>query len=88
MWVKLSEKGKNPSIPMKFSLGILQLGLGFLITLVGLQFVNEAAQVRFSHWYFSTCCTPLELSRQHRAVHGDQAIATGTLQERPWAHGS
>ena len=45
MWVKLSEKGKNPSIPMKFSLGILQLGLGFLITLVGLQFVNEAAQV-------------------------------------------
>lgn len=45
MWVKLSEVGKNPSIPMKFALGILQLGIGFLITQVGLQFVNEAYQV-------------------------------------------
>ena len=41
MWVKLSAIGKNPSIPMKFSLGILQLGLGFLVTLVGLQFETE-----------------------------------------------
>lgn len=45
MWVKLSERGKNPSIPMKFALGILQLGLGFLITQVGLVFVNESFQV-------------------------------------------
>ncbi len=45
MWVKLSERGKNPSIPMKFSLGILQLGFGFLITQVGLMFVNESFQV-------------------------------------------
>lgn len=45
MWVKLAKIGKNPSIPMKFALGILQLGLGFLITQVGLQFVNEAYQV-------------------------------------------
>src|SRR5690606_1063845 len=41
MWVKLSKIGKNPNIPMKFSLGILQLGLGFLITQVGFMFVNE-----------------------------------------------
>jgi POT family proton-dependent oligopeptide transporter len=45
MWVKLSEKGRNPSIPMKFALGILQLALGFLVTLVGLQFVNDSYQV-------------------------------------------
>ncbi len=45
MWVKLSKIGKNPSIPMKFAFGILQLGLGFLVTQVGLQFVNEAYQV-------------------------------------------
>lgn len=45
MWVRLSKIGKNPSIPLKFSLGILQLGLGFLITQVGLQFVNDAYQV-------------------------------------------
>ena len=45
MWVKLSEKGRNPSIPMKFALGILQLAAGFLITQVGLMFVNESFQV-------------------------------------------
>ena len=45
MWVKLDQLGKNPSIPMKFALGILQLGAGFLITLLGLQFANEEAMV-------------------------------------------
>lgn len=45
MWVKLAAIGKNPSIPMKFAFGILQLALGFLVTNVGLQFVNEAYQV-------------------------------------------
>ena len=31
MWIKLSKIGKNPNIPMKFGLGIVQLGLGYLI---------------------------------------------------------
>ncbi len=41
MWVKLSKIGRNPSIPMKFSLGILQLGLGFLITLIAVEFAVD-----------------------------------------------
>jgi len=41
MWVKLAAIGKNPSIPMKFSLGILQLGLGFLITLIAVQYAED-----------------------------------------------
>ncbi len=45
MWIRLSEMGKNPSIPMKFAFGILQLGAGFLLTQVGFLFVNEAFQV-------------------------------------------
>ena len=45
MWVKLDEMGKNPSIPMKFSLGILQLGAGFLIPLVGVMFAGDTAMV-------------------------------------------
>lgn len=45
MWVKLSEMGKNPSIPLKFAFGIIQLAAGFLLTQVGLLFVNEAFQV-------------------------------------------
>jgi proton-dependent oligopeptide transporter, POT family len=31
MWVYLSKVGKNPNIPMKFGLGIIQLGLGYLV---------------------------------------------------------
>tara|TARA_B110000285_G_scaffold235541_1_gene317943 strand:- start:5594 stop:7078 length:1485 start_codon:yes stop_codon:yes gene_type:complete len=45
MWVKLSAMGKNPSIPLKFAYGIIQLAAGFLITQVGLMFVNDAFQV-------------------------------------------
>ena len=45
MWVKLDQIGKNPSIPMKFALGILQLGAGFLVTLLGMQFASEEAMV-------------------------------------------
>jgi POT family proton-dependent oligopeptide transporter len=41
MWVKLSEKNRNPNIPMKFSLGILQLGLGFLLTYIGFQMAEN-----------------------------------------------
>jgi proton-dependent oligopeptide transporter, POT family len=41
MWIKLAKIGKNPSIPMKFALGILQLGLGFLITKLGMTFEVE-----------------------------------------------
>lgn len=52
MWVKLSKIGKNPSIPMKFALGIFQLALGFLVTKIGLQFVNESFQVPLLTLFF------------------------------------
>lgn len=45
MWIKLSKIGKNPSIPLKFAFGILQLALGFLVTQFGMMFVNDAFQV-------------------------------------------
>ncbi len=34
MWVKLKASKMDPSIPMKFGLGILQLGLGYLVILL------------------------------------------------------
>jgi POT family proton-dependent oligopeptide transporter len=34
MWVKLKQADKDFSIPMKFGLGILQLGLGYLVILL------------------------------------------------------
>ena len=45
MWVKLDRINKNPSIPMKFGLGILQLGLGYLLLLVGAAMAGDQALV-------------------------------------------
>ena len=51
----LSEMGKNPSLPVKFALGIFQLGLGFLVTMIAAEFayfwlkshaLNEPGNVR------------------------------------------
>jgi hypothetical protein len=42
MWIKLSKINRNPNIPMKFSFGILQLGLGFLVTYLGYQFAQNS----------------------------------------------
>ncbi len=45
MWVKLDAIKKNPSIPMKFGLGIIQLGLGYLLLLVGAAMAGDQALV-------------------------------------------
>ena len=45
MWVRLSAIGKNPNIPVKFGLGIIQLGAGYLLLLVGAALAGEAALV-------------------------------------------
>lgn len=36
-WVKLSNVGLQPNTPVKFALGILQVGLGFLVLVAGIQ---------------------------------------------------
>ena len=41
MWTKLTKIGKNPSIPLKFGLGIIQLGLGYLVIILGNQFAVD-----------------------------------------------
>ena len=45
MWIKLTKIGKNPSIPMKFGLGIVQLGLGYLVVQLAAQFVSPDFRV-------------------------------------------
>ncbi|MDO5522788.1 MAG: peptide MFS transporter [Bacteroidia bacterium] len=35
LWVKLSERNMNPNIPAKFGIGIMLLGVGYLITMFG-----------------------------------------------------
>ncbi len=45
MWVSLSRRRLNPSIPSKFTLGVLFLGLGFLILPLGIYFFPNQGSV-------------------------------------------
>ena len=52
MWVKLSKIGKNPNIPMKFGLGIVQLGLGYLVVWLCSGLVNPEYQLPLFTLFF------------------------------------
>jgi POT family proton-dependent oligopeptide transporter len=42
LWVKLSERNMNPNIPAKFGIGMVLLGIGYLLTMFGKGMYNEA----------------------------------------------
>jgi POT family proton-dependent oligopeptide transporter len=50
-WVYLDEKKKNPSTPIKFTLGILFMALGFLFLWVGTHFFSTGAET--SPWWLA-----------------------------------
>ncbi|MBK9330520.1 MAG: peptide MFS transporter [Sphingobacteriales bacterium] len=69
MWLALSERDKEPSTPMKFSLSFFQLGLGFFLFVVGAKLALNG-QVGF-FWYAlgylllttgELCISPIGLS--------------------------
>ncbi|MEM9454717.1 MAG: oligopeptide:H+ symporter [Myxococcota bacterium] len=45
LWIKLDERNLNPNIPLKFGLGIMQLGVGYLLLLVGAELAGPDARV-------------------------------------------
>ena len=45
LWVKLSQRGLDPSAPMKFALALVQVGLGFLILVWGASYASADARV-------------------------------------------
>ncbi len=45
MWVSLGKRGFEPSIPVKFAVGLVLVGLGFLVLVYGSQFANSGFQV-------------------------------------------
>ena len=49
LWVFLDRRGLNPSIPAKFGLGFLGMGLGFVVINSGIAGANAAGLVM---WYF------------------------------------
>jgi len=48
MWVYASKIKRNPNTPIKFSLGILQLGLGFLVFAYSAQFMDADGRIPMS----------------------------------------
>lgn len=47
MWVYLSRTQRNPITPIKFALGILQLGLGFIVFAMSAQFMDADGRTPF-----------------------------------------
>ena len=73
MWERLSGKGKNPSGPKKFALGLFLLGLGFLALVAGSMPIEKGAQTAsvsmiwlilayFFHTVGELCLSPVGLS--------------------------
>lgn len=71
LWIKLADKGLEPSTPAKFGLGLMQAGLGFLVLVLGAtQFVDGNAKVGlfwlaaayFLHTTGELCLSPVGLS--------------------------
>lgn len=70
LWVMLANRGKNPSVPAKFGIGLVLLGLGFLIMVAGAQLVGSSQRV-WPTWLIATylvhtvaelCLSPVGLS--------------------------
>jgi POT family proton-dependent oligopeptide transporter len=70
LWPYLHERGRDPSTPIKFGLGLLQLGLGFCAAWYGAQQANSVGMVAV-HWLLLTyllhttgelCLSPVGLS--------------------------
>ena len=47
MWVALAKQQRNPRTPIKFTLGILQLGLGFLVFAMSAQYMDADGRTPF-----------------------------------------
>lgn len=45
IWIKLGKSNRDPSTPVKFSLGLIQVGLGFGALILGAMFPGESGKV-------------------------------------------
>ena len=70
MWTRLGNKGKEPSIPIKFALGVFLTGLGFLVLAIGSIFLTPTHQINMMwlvalyiiHTCGELCLSPVGLS--------------------------
>ncbi len=70
VWVRLAKKGREPSTPMKFGLGIFQVGLGFAVLVFGASLAGPDGKVAIIwlalmyllHTTGELCLSPVGLS--------------------------
>ena len=70
LWVALDKRGFNPSLPSKFSLALLQMGLGFYMFFLGIESAANGEKVAFLwlvlgylfHTTGELCLSPVGLS--------------------------
>jgi proton-dependent oligopeptide transporter, POT family len=70
LWRKLDESRKNPSIPVKFGIGILPLGLGFGVLILGISMAGDSKTIPMLwlialyalHTLGELCISPVGLS--------------------------
>ncbi len=70
LWVKLALIGKNPSIPLKFALALMQLGAGFGVLVFAASIVDDKAMISLGflvlcyllHTTGELCLSPVGLS--------------------------
>lgn len=78
LWVALDRRGANPSIPAKFGLGFLGMGLGFVVINQG---IGQASTAGLVAWYFlfglylfhtlgELCLSPVGLSMVTKLAPG------------------
>lgn len=70
LWIKLAQRNLNPRTPIKFALGLIFLGLGFLVMFYGAKIVAEGTRASmffliftyFLHTVGELCLSPVGLS--------------------------
>ncbi|WP_018274422.1 peptide MFS transporter [Teredinibacter turnerae] len=87
LWTWLGKRNLEPSTPVKFSLGILQAGLGFGALVLGAQFPNEAGKVGMIwlvlayllHTTGELCLSPVGLSAVSKlSISKVMSVSMGT----------
>lgn len=70
LWLKLGAKGREPSIPVKFAIGLILVGAGYLVVVLGSQFADSQFRVALIwvallyllHSVGELCLSPVGLS--------------------------
>ena len=81
LWLWLGRRGWEPSTPMKFGLGVIQVGLGFLVLVWGAQMVGVGVAtpvilifvIYLLHTTGELCLSPVGLSAMNRLSPGHMA---------------